>query len=226
MASSSDADVVEIDVDIGELLRDACQEGELTSTVLTTLLAESKDNHHNKLLLNARHAQSGDTPLILAAENGHAESVQVLLQARADVNLPDTQLQTALHLASEYGNTAVVRTLLQHRAIVDVLSKDQDTALMRACADNNTKCVKLLLKAKADTSLVNASGLSLSALALQNDHRQLAASLDRYIAKHSVDGGTMATVEVGSWKGVLMFLALCMVSLVYLLQHESVLAVL
>lgn len=69
-----------------------------------------------------------------AAENGHGEIVQALLQKGADVNAKDAQGRTALMLAVERGHAAAVQVLLEHGADVNLKDVQNQTAAMRAKA--------------------------------------------------------------------------------------------
>ncbi len=50
---------------------------------------------------------SGDTPLVLASANGHAETVAALLEHGAEVDGQNAEGTTALHAASRRGHTEV-----------------------------------------------------------------------------------------------------------------------
>ena len=66
-------------------------------------------------LLNAQD-DSGRTPLIYAAANGHAPVVKMLLERGAKANLPDKELVTPLHWAAGMGQAAIVQLLLDKGA--------------------------------------------------------------------------------------------------------------
>lgn len=70
--------------------------------------------------------QSGITPLMAAAENGHAHVVQALLRVVAAPHVDvreKTEGYTALHLACREGHRECVRALIQAGAKVNVKSK-------------------------------------------------------------------------------------------------------
>ncbi len=71
-----------------------------------SLLATSKAD------VNGRD-ENGNTPLILAAQNGHNEVIMALLAAKADVRAKNNQGQTALDLAAAGGHDECVRLLKQ-----------------------------------------------------------------------------------------------------------------
>ena len=58
--------------------------------------------------------QHGQTALMLAVSHGRLETVKLLLQVGADVNIQDNDGSTALMCASEHGHLEIVRLLLQH----------------------------------------------------------------------------------------------------------------
>lgn len=72
--------------------------------VVRTLLATSKPD------VNGRD-DSGNTPLMVAAQNGHDEIVATLLAAKADRNAKNDQGKTALDLAIAGGHDEAVRVL-------------------------------------------------------------------------------------------------------------------
>ena len=57
------------------------------------------------LIFKTRYAR--DTALTWAAYNGHLETVRALIDARADVNLPNHRGHTALKLATRWGHTEI-----------------------------------------------------------------------------------------------------------------------
>ncbi|KAM9473395.1 caskin-2-like isoform 5-T5 [Salvelinus alpinus] len=74
-------------------------------------------------------ADSGfNTPLHLAARNGHKDIIQLLLKAGIDINRA-TKAGTALHEASLYGKTEVVRQLLEAGIDVNIRNTYNQTAL-------------------------------------------------------------------------------------------------
>ena len=56
----------------------------------------------------------GETPLTLAAYEGHKDMVEFLLVHKAEVNAEDIKGQTPLHQAAKYGHKDVVKLLRQH----------------------------------------------------------------------------------------------------------------
>lgn len=98
-----------------------------------------------------------ESPLMMAALNGHLEAAQKLIARDADVNKPGW---APLHYAATHGHIAIMQLLLDNHAYVDAESPNKTTPLMMAASYGTVEAVKLLLDAGADASLRNAQGLS------------------------------------------------------------------
>ncbi|KAL4657893.1 caskin-2-like [Arapaima gigas] len=81
------------------------------------------------LLEGEQDSESGsNTPLHLAARNGHKDIIRLLLKAGIDINRV-TKAGTALHEAALYGKTEVVRLLLDGGVDVNIRNTYNQTAL-------------------------------------------------------------------------------------------------
>ncbi|CAK4703561.1 unnamed protein product [Aphanomyces euteiches] len=100
---------------------------------------------------------SGARPIHFAAENGHSNVVEVLLQAGANGNASFSDKSTALHLAAQEGHHECVRVLLKHGVIVDAPSKVRRTPLMSACMNGHVQVAVELLNAGANANAVDSS---------------------------------------------------------------------
>ena len=125
------------------------------------LAAESNDTVKVKRLLkrgvdpNSKNYNSGVTPLGVAAERGHIESVQLLLQAKATVDVLTNDGLSPLHISSQFGQDAVIEMLCQHHANPNLRCGYRDhTPLMYAVQRNLTPTVRLLLRFKADVNVI------------------------------------------------------------------------
>lgn len=97
----------------------------------------------------------GDTALHVAAANGNANIVEMLINSGMDVNLKGTRIsftfqKYALGLAGVYGNIETVRLLLEAGANSD----SKDDALCFAASQGDDETVKLLLGAGANINQV------------------------------------------------------------------------
>ena len=60
------------------------------------------------------------TQLHLAAKNGDENTVRILLNNKADVDVQDLDDMTPLHFAAKYGHENIVRILLENKADVEM----------------------------------------------------------------------------------------------------------
>ncbi len=94
------------------------------------------------------------TPLLLAAEYGHKEIVDLLIEKGANVNTVCVDNHSALYYAAQNGHIEIVKTLIDKGADVNLLSKDEvSTAILAALYKGQTEVVKLLLEVGADIHL-------------------------------------------------------------------------
>jgi ankyrin repeat protein len=82
---------------------------------------------------------------MLAAENGHAATVTLLLDKGADLNVQDKTGKTALMSAAAKGDAATVALLLDKRADLNLKDKTGKTALMWATQNGHTAIVETLV---------------------------------------------------------------------------------
>ena len=86
---------------------------------------------------NAR-GEDGMTPLMSAAQAGHAEPVKKLIAAGADVNARHAASgMTALMFAAQNGHAEVVDALVAGKAAIDVRDNDGMTAYTHAFRENH-----------------------------------------------------------------------------------------
>lgn len=87
----------------------------------------------------------GRTALMYAASGPNPETVQLLLERRADPNLADKEEKfTALMFAAAEGQIRVVEILLAHGADAALKDADGETALDFARQNGHTAVIRLL----------------------------------------------------------------------------------
>ena len=95
--------------------------------------------------------KNGTTPWLIAAQEGHLNIVQFLVQAGADKEKTKDNGATAILLAAEEGKFEVVRFLVESGAEKDRASDRGATPLHSAAYGGHTDIVKLLMEAGANT---------------------------------------------------------------------------
>jgi len=119
--------------------------------VLNLLLGRDADcNAVNKWL---------ETPLLIAANNGHYQAVEALLRHGADPSLCSEAGWSALTFAAHKGYEDIVELLLNRGAPVNCrVTEDLSTPLHKACAGNkhgHIAAVRMLLEHEADVHALN-----------------------------------------------------------------------
>jgi len=95
------------------------------------------------------------TPLLVAAKNGSAVMIQLLLDAKSDVNYANDNGTTTLMLAASSGSADAVKLLLDRGANVNAKDiTNGQTALMFAAAQGRAEAIKLMVARGADMKAV------------------------------------------------------------------------
>ena len=102
--------------------------------------------------INYQESSELETALIKAAENGHLNAVQVLLENKAVISVRNRLGWTALHQAAFYGHAKIVEAMIEHGGDVDIKNGQQETPVMLAACYGRVRAVKVLLDhgARAD----------------------------------------------------------------------------
>ncbi|KAK7139556.1 hypothetical protein R3I93_016630 [Phoxinus phoxinus] len=162
----------------------------------TAVLQEMLSNVPTSQLQTAinKHTESGWSPLLLAADQGHTEVVRVLLQNNARVDVFDEEGKAAIHLAAEQGHQDIVDILLSHKAFVNTKTKLGLTPLHLSARSGSARLVRLLVEthqASVDAlSLRKQTPLHLAAVGGQLDVCSSLLNLNADITAADIRGQT------------------------------------
>jgi ankyrin repeat protein len=102
--------------------------------------------------VNGECRTSGITPLYGAVRSDSLNTVMLLVEHDADINIPDDNGVTPLHYAVGNCNSAIARYLLSQGAALSVEDKYNRTELHTACVMGMHEIANLLIESRADVS--------------------------------------------------------------------------
>jgi len=169
-------------------------------TLLSELLASSPGVVYVSNLLqilwfgaNVEHVRNGWTPLIYAAEYGTSKTLNLLLQAGADVNFRGSYGESALIVAANKGSPAKVKIILEAKADLNAQTSTGWTSLHFAAKCRTHDLMQLLLKAKADVNVRTSKGYSALHFAVKcgaDDSVQLLLKAEADVNAQTSNGAT------------------------------------
>lgn len=112
-----------------------------------------------KSLINSKNMEDA-TPIMLAAENGHAQTCEILLKAGADPFIAVNSGWNALHCAVGSGKLETVRVLSANKKLIDTQTKKGFTPYMLAIDYENFQVAEFLFKSGANLTLQNSDGFN------------------------------------------------------------------
>lgn len=118
---------------------------------IKALLAAGED-------INFRSPADGTTVLHFAAESGHVDMINFLVQSGADPDVGDLQLLTPLHRAIRVKQNASAEALIKNGANVNARTTINMTPLHSAAGNLNEEVVAMLLNAHADVNSIMSEG--------------------------------------------------------------------
>eukprot|EP00729_Bicosta_minor_P016001 gene16001-5773_t len=101
--------------------------------------------------------KDGQTPAHIAAEAGHAEVLETLWRAGADLEQHAADGSTPVFAASRNGHAQAVSILQMAGADLDAIGENGSTAMLVSAANGATKVIEVLLK--VSTSYIKRSRL-------------------------------------------------------------------
>jgi ankyrin repeat protein len=132
----------------------------------------------DKVNVDARLSEDGETALHRAASRGHVQAVRLLLDRGAKIDAVDGEGVTPLVLASYRGHTEVVKLLLERGAFVNAQEKRNGlSSLSHAVGRGDKELVAALLAHGADPALKSADGRTALERAEANGATEIVALL-------------------------------------------------
>jgi len=95
------------------------------------------------------------TALHFACAKGRIDTVKLLVQHQANLDVKNAIERTPLHVASRNGNQDIVKLLAEHKANVNAVDQNGVTPLLDASLAGHLQAVEVLLKNGADIKAVN-----------------------------------------------------------------------
>ena len=128
------------------------------------------------------YSADGFTPLGLSVFFGHAENVNALLAAGAEVNLPsrETMKVTPLASASAAGQYEIARVLIEHGADVNARATNDFTPLHESAASGKMEFTRLLLEHGADVKARTSDGKTPLDYARAHNRDEIVELLSKY----------------------------------------------
>jgi len=129
------------------------------------------------------YANDGFTPLGLAVFFGNPETVDALIEAGADVNLPSREAMrvTPLASASAAQQLEIARTLIEHGANVNARAANDFTPLHEAAASGKIDFAQLFIEHGADVNAKASDGKTPLDYAREHNRAEMVEFLARYV---------------------------------------------
>ena len=132
--------------------------------------SEGLEPYQEKKVLINIFSEHGETGLMLAAVDGHLDTVKLLIREGADVNLCDSDGVSPLMFACENEEGVdTIKLLIENGADVNALQNDGCTALMIACSNQSSDNAQLLINKGAIVNVDLADGYTPLMIACHNE---------------------------------------------------------
>jgi ankyrin repeat protein len=163
-----------------------------TGTPIIVIAAREKSDKVGQLLADnpktylEKLDPAGENAMMLAALNGDATFVNLLIAKDAEVNKKGW---TPLHYAATNGHDDIVKILVDHSAYIDAGSPNGTTPLMMAARGGHLSTCKLLLDEGADLRVKNQLGLTAVDFARKYNEKDVAEGLQARLDSMPQGGG-------------------------------------
>lgn len=178
--------ILQKEIENGKLLVERASAGDVggVKELLDQNVRVNADAYNQSLYYKSKNYL---TPLHVASKNGHSEIVTMLIDAEADLDMPDMFGVTPVHLAAENGHTECLRLLLEGGALCNVCTAFKrpqwvsntvypyisDTRPLHLAAKNNhIDCIVELMMNGADYNAVDGNGRTSMYIAADAGHEE------------------------------------------------------
>jgi len=137
---------------------------------LATLRALARLTAHTKDLryLNISNSE-GITPAFIAADQGHADCLKILAEAKADLSTPWNSCTPAF-MAAQEGHADCLKILAEAKANLSTPRSDGVTPAFMAATKGHADCLRILAEAKTDLSTALNNGATPAFITAQKGH--------------------------------------------------------
>jgi len=187
---------LQADLDVYMTLNNACYYGVLKS--VEKFLATGKAQ------VDAVEEESGNTPLILAARNGHLKVIQALLKHGADITKKGFGGMSALHHACRGDHLSVTEFLVgpDCKAPLDAEDDAGNTAVNEASRMGNLKCMEAVINAGGKADHPNKAGVTPFMAAVMNCRGAIVDILAKQgVDVNKVDGNGNSSLHLAAMCG-------------------------
>lgn len=125
-----------------------------------------------------------ESPLLLAARNGHRAICETLIKAGANTKAVNPEEGNALHLAAEHGKKDVVLLLITYKILIEMKNKKGETPLLSAVSKGHKEICEILLKAGAHMSVKNYLGEDIFEIANKCKNEKIKGQIVALLKEH------------------------------------------
>ncbi len=124
--------------------------------------------------------EDGDTPLYMAAQNGHAHVIHELAMHGANLNTQDKDGTTSAIIAAQMGLDNVIAELGKNKANLDKPDNDGITPAHIAAVHDHAKVIAVLAKYGANLNVTLSNGITPAYFAAEQGHVSVLVKLAKY----------------------------------------------
>lgn len=111
--------------------------------------------------------------LLMYAVRTEMAVIDVLLEAKAEINKQNLVKDTALTIASYHGRNEIIERLINAKANLDITNSSRETAILIAARYGHTKIVNQLVNAKANLDRSDSSGDTALLIAVRSNYFEI-----------------------------------------------------